>query len=80
MKDAGFHSGGAQRGVGEALVLPLKAGFHFGDNGIDNGVGVETWEIWYGTQVGFLKEISELLEYDVFELHRLWEKEPPPRG
>jgi hypothetical protein len=80
MKDAGYHSGGAQRGCGEALVIPLKADFHVGDEGIDYGVGVLSWEKWYGTQMDFLKEVSDQLDYDIFRLHERWKKEPPVRG
>jgi hypothetical protein len=80
MAAAGYHSGVAQRGISDALVLPLKAGFHVGDDGIDGGVGVETWELWYGDQLQHLKDLSEQLGYCVFELHRLWTENPPPRG
>ena len=75
MTEAGYHSGGGKRGCGEALVIPLKAQFHVGDDGIDYGVGVETWEKWYGTQMEFLKEVGELLGYDLFQLHRKWQEE-----
>jgi hypothetical protein len=80
MADAGYHSGMAQRGCGEALIIPLKADFHVGDEGIDFGVGVQTWEMWYGTQMDFLREVNEQLDYDIFELHEKWLKEVPPRG
>lgn len=72
MVDAGYNSGGAQRGCGEALVIPLKADFHVGDEGIDYGVGVLTWEKWYGTQMEFIAEVGELLGYDLFRLHEKW--------
>ena len=75
MAEAGYQSGGALRGCGEALVLPIKADFHVGDEGIDYGVGVKTWEKWYGTQMDHLKEISEELGYDVFDLHERWQAE-----
>lgn len=80
MKDAGYHSGGAQRGCGEALVIPLKADYHVGDQGIDYGTGVLTWELWYGTQMEHLREVNESLDYDIFELHEAWQKSAPPRG
>lgn len=72
MGEAGYHSGGAQRGCGEALVIPLKADFHVGDEGIDYGTGVLTWEKWYGTQIEHLKDVGEQLGYDLFQLHALW--------
>ena len=80
MVEAGYESGGAQRGSGEALVIPLKADFHVGDEGIDYGVGVLTWEKWYGTQMDFLREVGELLGYDLFHLHDKWKEQPPVRG
>jgi hypothetical protein len=80
MKDAGYHSGGAQRGCGEALVIPLKADFHVGDEGIDYGVGVLTWERYYGEQMEFLREINDQLPYDIFKLHDHWKLSPPNRG
>lgn len=80
MNDAGYHSGGAMRGCGEALVLPLKADLHIGDDGIDYGVGVLTWEGWFGTQIEHLEEINDLLPYDIFELHRHWQESPPKKG
>jgi hypothetical protein len=80
MTEAGYESGGAQRGCGEALVIPLKAQFHVGEDGIDYGVGVLTWERWYGTQMDFLREVSELLGYDLFRLHEAWKAKAPIRG
>jgi len=80
MKEAGYHSGTAQRGCGEALIIPLKADFHFGDEGIDYGVGVLTWEAWYGEQINHLREVNEQLEYDIFQLHDIWKEQEPKRG
>ena len=80
MKDAGYHSGMAERGVSEALIIPIKADFHFGDEGIDYGVGVLTWEKYYGTQMDFLAEAGEKLGYDFFRLHEKWIKQAPIRG
>lgn len=80
MKEAGYHSGGGQRGCGEALIIPLKADYHVADEGIDYGVGVDTWELWYGTQMEHLHDINEQLPYDIFELHTYWKANPPKRG
>jgi len=80
MVEAGYHTGMAQRGCGEALILPLKADYHIGDEGIDFGVGVVTWELWYGTQMEHLREVNEQLDYDIFELHDAWKEQAPPRG
>lgn len=76
MAIAGYRRGASQRGVGEALVLPIKYDFHYLDvrgNAIDGGMGVETWEEWYGTQMDHLRDVSELLGYDVFKLHEEWD-------
>ncbi len=75
MTEAGYSSGTSQRGSGEALVLPIKADFHVGDEGIDYGVGVITWEMWYGTQIEHLKTVGELLGYDLFALQKKWDRE-----
>ncbi len=81
MTDAGYQSGTAQRGSGsEALVIPLKAEYHVGDEGIDYGIGVITWERYYGTQIEHLKDIGEQLGYDLFSLAKAWDDQPPPRG
>lgn len=81
MTEAGYSSGMAQRGGGsEALVIPIVASYHVGEDGIDYGVGVVTWERWYGTQMEHLKDIGEQLGYDLFRLAKIWEKEAPPRG
>lgn len=80
MTESGYQSGAAQRGCGEALIIPLKADFHVGDEGIDYGVGVLTWERWYGTQMDFLHEVNEQLAYDIFALHREWQRNLPARG
>ncbi len=80
MKEAGYHSGGAQRGCGEALIIPIKASYHVGEDGIDYGVGVLTWESWYGTQMEHLQEVNDQLGYDIFRLHERWKTKAPPRG
>ncbi len=74
MSQAGYHTGMAQRGISHALVIPLKSEYHVGNYGIDSGVGVETWELYFGTQMGFLAEVSEIIGYDLFGLHELWLK------
>lgn len=76
---AGYHTGVAKRGVSDALVIPLKADFHFGDDGVDT-IGVETWERYYGSQMDFIKEVSYLVGYDLIKLHKAWEADPPARG
>lgn len=80
MSQAGYHRGMSQRGVGEALIIPLKADYHIGDEGIDFSIGVTTWELWYGTQMEHLADVNAQLPYDIWELHVDWMKNPPPRG
>lgn len=80
MSDAGYATGMAQRGVGEALILPLKADYHIGDDGIDFVIGVTTWELWFDTQMNYLEEVNQQLSYDIWMLHDLWLVDPPPRG
>ena len=75
MADFGYVRGTSQRGVGEALVLPLKADFHcfdYAGNAIDGSIGIRTWEEWYGTQMQHLHDVSALLGYNVFKLHAEW--------
>lgn len=73
LKWRGFHVGMAQK-QNEALVIPLAASLHVGDQGIDYGAGVESWEMLYGTQAGFIDKVSERVGYDLWELARMWAK------
>jgi hypothetical protein len=52
------------------LVIPLAARLHTGNEGIDSGMGVQSWELLYGTQMDHLRAVSEALGYDVLELAR----------
>jgi len=78
--EAGYHTGTASRGVGEALVIPLKDDYHTGDFGVDSGLGVLTWELYFGTQMDHLRYVGEQLGYDIFRLNRVWKEHPPIRG
>ena len=83
LAELGFVRGVSQRGVSEALVIPLKADFHCFDargDALDGGIGIETWESWYGSQVEHLREVSDLLGYDLFRLAKEWKDAPPKRG
>ncbi|KKN76151.1 hypothetical protein LCGC14_0373460 [marine sediment metagenome] len=80
MKLAGYNTGMAQRGVGEALIIPLKADYHIGDEGIDFSIGVTTWELWFGTQMEHLEDINQQLPYNIWDLHKAWIETAPPRG
>jgi hypothetical protein len=58
--------------VSEALIIPLAAWLHTGREGIDGQMGRETWELARGTQASYIDRVSELVGYDLWELHRLW--------
>jgi hypothetical protein len=70
--------GMSRRGYGDALVIPLSAELHYlGSKSIDGGGGVERWEHrWQVTQDVLVDRVSERLEYDLWELHRLWSGNP----
>ena len=80
MKDHGYHSGMAQRGISDALVIPIKADHHVGEYGIDSGYGVDTWEKHFGTQWEHIQEVSKNVGYDLIKLHEHWLENPPPKG
>jgi len=81
MIDLGWDSGGAGRKQSDALVIPLKAELHCaGLDGIDSGMGVDTWESWYGPQSGHLAAIGASLGYSLFELAAWWSVHSPKRG
>ena len=54
------------------LQIPLHAKYHIGDYGIDSGMGVETWEDAFGSQLDFLHETNGQLIYDIWEQAVLW--------
>ena len=80
MKDYGYHSGMALRGISDALVIPLKADHHTGEYGIDGSMGVRTWEKYFGDQWNFIQEVSDCVGYDLIALHELWLENKPPKG
>lgn len=49
------------------LIIPLHYDFHQGQCGIHT-IGVKRWETAYGTQVAFLDQLCEWLNYDVWSL------------
>lgn len=61
----GLH--GASQKVSDWLVIPLDWLLHLGKLGIDGGVGVETWERNYGSQVYHLDHVSYRLGYNVWK-------------
>ena len=87
MKDRGWHVGVAQR-QNPFLVIPLHFDFHVGDYGIDAGVGVQSWEAEWGTQISMLEwvdeQMKELFNYpaSIFELARAYQDSGllQPRG
>lgn len=74
MKDAGWHVGVSQK-QNPFLQLPLALRYHVGDEGIDSGMGVETWEERYATQVVLLHELNGRMPYSIFTQAVLWELE-----
>jgi len=56
------------------LQIPLHAEYHVGIRGIDSGMGVETWEAAFGTQLAHLIWVDEQLDYDIFLEARMWER------
>jgi len=56
------------------LQIPLVAEYHVGQNGIDQGMGVKSWEEKYGDQVTYLKRVNWNLPYDLWEQARLWQQ------
>ena len=73
------HSNGtARRAYSDALILPLAAHFHTGDEGVDL-IGVETWEAKYGRQADMIDRVSQHVGYDLWELHRGWTDHVVPK-
>jgi len=66
LADAGINRGAGQR-PSDWLTIPIIADLHTGNNGIDYGKGVRSWEAEHGAQMDHLKTVSEWLGYDVFE-------------
>lgn len=64
----------SMRGNGEALLIPLDAEYHTGKYGIDTGYGRESWERDFKSQAELIDTVSELLDYDLWQLHILWMK------
>jgi hypothetical protein len=67
---------GKSKKPSDALVIPLAAMYHTGDEGVDV-IGVTTWEFKYGTQAGMVDRVSEQVGYDLWELARLWSPSTP---
>ncbi len=63
----------------EALVIPLAAKYHcIGEDAIDGGIGRRSWELKWGFQADYLDEVSDLLGYNVWDLHRAWNQPDGP--
>jgi hypothetical protein len=72
MKLLGWHVGMGQK-QNPFLQIPLAPELHYiGPDAIDGGIGVESWERKYGTQVEHLGWVAEQLGYDIFALARAW--------
>ena len=67
----------SQRGYSDALVIPLSADLHYlGSKSIDGGKGVDAWESEHGSQAEMVDEVSRLVGYSLWELHRQWFESP----
>ena len=67
LADIGITTAMGQK-TSDFLVIPLAFDFHVGNQGIDSGIGVRTWEQRYGTQVDHLKHVCLQLGVNLFEL------------
>ena len=69
--------GFGQRGMSDALVIPLAAELHCLDKGdaIDGAIGVRAWEKKWGNQSKYVDDVSEALGYNLWELHALWTRQ-----
>lgn len=79
MKLNGWHVGMGQK-QNPFLQIPLKADYHVGDMGIDSGMGVETWEQRFGTQMEHLQWVNDQLPYDIFWMAEVWERKNRSTG
>lgn len=69
-----WHVGMGQR-QNPFLQIPLVPELHYaGPEAIDGGIGVQSWEARWGTQVEHLEWVAEQLGYDILALARVWEK------
>ena len=67
--EIGLHSGMAQRGISDWLVIPLAAEFHTsGKYAIDGGYGVLSWEDRFGTQVKMMDEVCCMLSINAWQM------------
>lgn len=66
VKEAGLHVGMAQK-QNDWLVICLPKSLHTGNEGIDYGYGVLSWEQDFGSQMELLRWTADQLDVDVFE-------------
>lgn len=57
---------GKSQKTSDWLVIPIHADLHYGNHGIDSGVGVLTWEMKWGRQTDYLRRVIEETGVDVF--------------
>lgn len=74
MRDLGpeFPARGKSQKSCPYFQIPLHADYHVWRYGIDSGMGVLTWEERFGRQLDMLREVNQLLPYDIFELAQEW--------
>jgi hypothetical protein len=60
-----------RRGYSDALVIPLAIEYHsIGPLAIDGQLGTTEWERRFGSQADHVDEVSRLLGYSLWEMHR----------
>jgi hypothetical protein len=69
------------RGYSDALVIPLAIEYHsIGPLAIDGQLGTTAWEKRFGSQADHVDEVSRLLGYSLWEMHRqLAKRKSSPR-
>lgn len=73
MLEAGWPVGMGQR-QNPFLQIPLHADYHIGQFGIDHGIGVKSWENWFGRQWDHLIKVNNQLPYNIFAEAVRWEE------
>lgn len=65
MRELGLITGMALK-QSDWLVIPLAAHLHTGQYGVDGCLGVESWEIRFGTQVDFMDDVCRRLNFNAW--------------
>lgn len=83
MLDAPFHNPGMGERSNPFFQIPIHEQYHVGEYGIDAGLGVDEWEMLFGTQLSFLHTVDAQLSYNIWQQAEMWlqkhRKETVPR-